>query len=270
MDNNIDETQHKGTNKRIRPLRKRKKGRREEKFDKNIVKLPLTQRILLETLIIDFRHSYEEKLVLKDLSTEERKYLHSYILKQGLQSRSYGDKNNRIMHIWWKNGMKPQKDQLELLPETRELLVSQIPMLEEKFLGDKEESVQRYGRLAQRQRKGGTLMFDVLGKQMVPPEKKTTAQLDLPICKYRQEILDMIKQHNVLIISGETGSGKTSQVPQFILEQSTKDKVPCRIFVTQPRRIAAISLAQRVADERDEQVGGTVGYKMQWESKFSI
>ena len=62
-------------------------------------------------------------------------------------------------------------------------------------------------------------------------------------------------QHQVSIISGETGSGKTTQVPQYILDHNLGRKIVPNIICTQPRRISAIGVAERVAEERDEKIG---------------
>lgn len=64
----------------------------------------------------------------------------------------------------------------------------------------------------------------------------------------------------VVIISGETGCGKTTQIPQFILESEIESVrgVPCSIICTQPRRISAMSVSERVAAERGEKLGETV------------
>lgn len=69
----------------------------------------------------------------------------------------------------------------------------------------------------------------------------------LPIFVHRNKLLDLIKRHSTLIILSETGSGKTTQIPQFIL--SARLNGNGRIGITQPRRVAAISVAMRVATE---------------------
>ena len=56
------------------------------------------------------------------------------------------------------------------------------------------------------------------------------------------------------MITGETGSGKTTQVPQYILEHAAENQVPVRVVCTEPRRLAAVSVAERVALERNEKV----------------
>ncbi|KAK7348858.1 hypothetical protein VNO80_23591 [Phaseolus coccineus] len=89
----------------------------------------------------------------------------------------------------------------------------------------------------------------------------------LPAYKEKEAILSAISRNQVLIISGETGCGKTTQVPQFILESETEllRGAGCNIICTQPRRIAAISVSERVASERGEKLGETVGYKVRLE-----
>jgi len=72
------------------------------------------------------------------------------------------------------------------------------------------------------------------------------------------------------VISGETGCGKTTQVPQFILDEmlSQSNGSVCNMLCTQPRRISAISVAERVAEERGERVGSnSVGYVIRLENK---
>lgn len=89
----------------------------------------------------------------------------------------------------------------------------------------------------------------------------------LPIAAHRQDIIDTIRKNPVVLIAGETGCGKTTQVPQYILEDSWHRRTGCRIICTQPRRISAVSVADRVAAERGERVGNNVGYTIRLESK---
>ncbi|KAK2807039.1 hypothetical protein FQN50_005613 [Emmonsiellopsis sp. PD_5] len=90
----------------------------------------------------------------------------------------------------------------------------------------------------------------------------------LPIYKFRDEILQAVADHQIIIIVGETGSGKTTQIPQYLHEAGyTKDgmKVGC----TQPRRVAAMSVAARVAEEMGVKVGNEVGYAIRFEDATS-
>ena len=70
----------------------------------------------------------------------------------------------------------------------------------------------------------------------------------LPVVAHRQRILQIVANNQVTIVSGSTGSGKTTQVPQYILDDCIANNVKCNIICTQPRRIAAISVAKRYAD----------------------
>ncbi|KAK4531677.1 hypothetical protein CCYA_CCYA09G2534 [Cyanidiococcus yangmingshanensis] len=82
----------------------------------------------------------------------------------------------------------------------------------------------------------------------------------LPVYQARQRIVDAVKRHRVVVLQGETGSGKTTQVPRFLLEAGFQ-----RVVCTQPRRIAAVSVATRVAQEMDVCLGDLVGYTIRFE-----
>ncbi|KAJ9053700.1 hypothetical protein DSO57_1021761 [Entomophthora muscae] len=86
----------------------------------------------------------------------------------------------------------------------------------------------------------------------------------LPIFQYRQELLDAINEYPVLVIVGETGSGKTTQIPQY-LHEAGYTKNGLKVGCTQPRRVAAMSVAARVAEEMDVKIGYEVGYSIRFE-----
>ena len=91
----------------------------------------------------------------------------------------------------------------------------------------------------------------------------------LPVFKYRSALISAFKDNPVTIVEGETGSGKTTQVAQYLLEHAAETNTPVNIICTQPRRISAIGVAERVAAERGEpRVGvGAVGYAIRGETK---
>ena len=84
----------------------------------------------------------------------------------------------------------------------------------------------------------------------------------LPVSARRTEIAAAIRGHQVVVVAGETGSGKTTQLPKICLELGRG--VRGRIGHTQPRRIAARSVAERIAEELDTELGGVVGYKVRF------
>jgi len=91
----------------------------------------------------------------------------------------------------------------------------------------------------------------------------------LPIIEHRTKILELVNEHQVVMIEGETGCGKSTQVPQYIFEDCQMNQKPFSMIITQPRRVAAIKLAERVSLERGEPLGQTVGYSIGGETKKS-
>jgi pre-mRNA-splicing factor ATP-dependent RNA helicase DHX16 len=92
----------------------------------------------------------------------------------------------------------------------------------------------------------------------------------LPIAKYRDEFLAAMKAHQAIVFVGETGSGKTTQIPQYLLEDgygTGPDGDKRMIACTQPRRVAAMSVAKRVSEEVGCRLGGTVGYSVRFDDK---
>ncbi|KAL8463911.1 hypothetical protein ACS0TY_033742 [Phlomoides rotata] len=94
-------------------------------------------------------------------------------------------------------------------------------------------------------------------------EKLQSDRKTLPIYPYRDQLLQAINDHQVLVIVGETGSGKTTQIPQYLHEAgySKRGKIGC----TQPRRVAAMSVAARVSQEMGVKLGHEVGYSIRFE-----
>jgi HrpA-like RNA helicase len=88
---------------------------------------------------------------------------------------------------------------------------------------------------------------------------------NLPIYSGRSKIIEYIRKNEVTIIVGETGSGKTTQIPQYLLEDKFIQGNRA-IAVTQPRKVAAVSLAGRVAQEAGSSVGDLVGYSVRFDN----
>ena len=96
-------------------------------------------------------------------------------------------------------------------------------------------------------------------------KKLREGQANLPIAEYKEQILEKLRDNQVLIVAGDTGCGKSTQVPQFLLDAGYTN-----IACTQPRRIACISLANRVSYETLNQHGTEIGYQIRFEKSKSI
>lgn len=122
---------------------------------------------------------------------------------------------------------------------------------------------------------------------------KQTTTFALPVSEARASIVRLIRKHPAVIIVGETGSGKTTQIPQYVLDDvidsvlSDTNNVPssspnssssnnnnndivvrhtCKMVgCTQPRRVAAVSIARYVAQQRQSRIGGEVGYAVRFD-----
>ncbi|XP_010877141.1 ATP-dependent RNA helicase TDRD9 isoform X2 [Esox lucius] len=128
-----------------------------------------------------------------------------------------------------------------------------------------ENAPQQQGSLKNEQASGG--LRNKTAKPVIPesgpPQLLSSYEYpSLPITKNRQELISLIENNSVVIIRGATGSGKTTQLPQFILDYYNEKDAPCNLVVTQPRKIAASSIARWVARERKCTLGSLVGYQV--------
>lgn len=88
--------------------------------------------------------------------------------------------------------------------------------------------------------------------------------VELPVDAHRQRVVSAVQSSRVVIIAGETGCGKTTRIPRFLLEEQVRggNGAECNILVTQPRRISAVSVAHRVAHEMGPALKHSVGYQV--------
>ncbi|KAM6919240.1 ATP-dependent RNA helicase DHX30 [Xenentodon cancila] len=93
--------------------------------------------------------------------------------------------------------------------------------------------------------------------------------LELPVDAHRQKVVSAVGSSRVVVIAGETGCGKTTRIPRFLLEEHVRGGMGagCNILVTQPRRISAVSVAHRVAQEMGPTLKHHVGYQVRLESR---
>ena len=112
--------------------------------------------------------------------------------------------------------------------------------------------------------------ISVPGKASAPKRMDFTYPPELPVTAHHDDILAALRAHPVLVVCGDTGSGKTTQLPKMALEHLLADGRPhARVACTQPRRLAAVTMATRVAHELKGEVGGLVGFRHRFARKVS-
>ncbi|KAJ1449451.1 P-loop containing nucleoside triphosphate hydrolase protein, partial [Pelagophyceae sp. CCMP2097] len=89
----------------------------------------------------------------------------------------------------------------------------------------------------------------------------------LPVSAHQSQILEACRGHRAAVVTGDAGCGKSTQVPQYLMDDAPQDGRAAVVLVTQPRRLAAISVAKRVAAERGEAIGSSVGYHVSGDKK---
>lgn len=86
----------------------------------------------------------------------------------------------------------------------------------------------------------------------------------LPVWEYKEKFMELMQKFQTIVLVGETGSGKTTQIPQWCVEFA-RSMGTRAVSCTQPRRVAAMSVAQRVSEEMDVALGNEVGYSIRFE-----
>ncbi len=118
-----------------------------------------------------------------------------------------------------------------------------------------------------RRRRSGARRKELIEARRAKAPALTAASYppELPVSERREELLTVLREHQVVVVAGETGSGKTTQLPKMLLELGRG--VEGQIAHTQPRRIAARSVAERIASELGTELGHTVGYAVRFDDR---
>ncbi|CAH0687952.1 unnamed protein product [Spodoptera exigua] len=208
------------------------------------------------------------------LSAQERGFIHETVAKLGLKSKSRGKGVNRYITIYKRIGSTIIQNDAKLILDsnmrcTIKELLSAFPVTSKEkddlsSCPEKERSPQLTHKTMGQLNNG---VAQVPNTQYNPDLMKFREKL--PVYEQRQELINAILHNQVIIVAGATGCGKTTQLPQLVLDQCQEQKLPARIYCTQPRRISAVAVAERVAYERMEKIGQSIGYQIRLESRVS-
>lgn len=235
-------------------------SREKAEFAKNLEVL----RIAEERLRID--DHLDGYAMPEDYITEkgkiDRKRKEDAMYKRYVERNEYGEEKFVTEHEQW---------EVEQIAKTKAQIQSneRVDQGEYDYVLDEEQGIQWVMDAALKGTRGGMSKEELLLEEQIKEAERAARSIDevrksLPIYKYRDEFLAALKVHQILVIVGETGSGKTTQLPQYLHEAGYTQggmKVGC----TQPRRVAAMSVSKRVADEIGVKVGNEVGYSIRFE-----
>ncbi|XP_066516299.1 3'-5' RNA helicase YTHDC2 isoform X2 [Hoplias malabaricus] len=252
------------------------KGLKDIRIDEEV-------KIAVNVALERFQYSDQKEMEFpSSLTSSERAFIHRLAQSLGYISKSKGKGSNRFLTVRKKDGSESTqsimtfnltgnskhvvRSLLQRFPITNKERTDLLPRSERGLAVSPEAG----DRNREKNRTSGRLNN---GIPQVPPRRGPSElecfRRSLPVYERQEEIVATIKENQVVLVVGETGSGKTTQIPQFLLDDSSQKGIPCRIFCTQPRRLAAIAVAERVAAERGENVGQTIGYQIRLESRVS-
>uniref|UniRef100_UPI00358E29D8 3'-5' RNA helicase YTHDC2-like n=1 Tax=Myxine glutinosa TaxID=7769 RepID=UPI00358E29D8 len=241
-------------------------------------------KIAVDIVLNQFRFDDAKEYTFpSSMSSNERAYVHKLCHNLGIISKSKGKECNRVLTIYKRDiSKKALSEKMLVLLEPRvfnetRAFVNRYPVTSK----ERAELQAHAESSASPVRDSGALRGSMMktsgrvngGVPQVPPARKPS-EFDsfcqsLPIGEYKQKILDIVAKNRVVLVIGETGCGKTTQIPQFLLDASHVAGKPCRLLCAQPRRLTTVAIAERVAAERGEHVGETVGYQIRLESRVS-
>jgi len=246
-----------------------------------------TMRINFTRQLLKLREDEVEEVVFPStLDNVERKFLHKLAGELGLNSKSHGKGDDRKITVSKKgnngtagtNGDENTIKTFKLQKRSTDVLNRAFPSPEE-VLRSVNTATATDGKVQERHAASsaasdaaqiaGTYAKAQAAMKAHPSYKAIQAKREqLPAFSFKDEVNKLVRENQVVLISGETGCGKTTQVPQYLLEDPVTGPT-CRIVVTQPRRLSAVSVAERIATERCEVIGNTVGFNIRLEAEKS-
>ncbi|KAJ1349471.1 hypothetical protein KIN20_005044, partial [Parelaphostrongylus tenuis] len=224
----------------------------------------------------EFLNGTATELYFPPMERPERRRLHELARRKNLLTQSEGREPNRRCIVYRRPVAKlaavgaNETQPIRLTPNVREALskfIQQYPI----NISAIDSHLVVHKRKDHSQRDNGNRERQ---EMLVPQRSNSSSEMQrqrnkLPAYQQREHVLRAINEHKVVLITGGTGCGKTTQVPQFLLEHAYENQQPLRIVCTQPRRLPAIAVASRVARERGEALGSTVGYHIRLEQRTS-
>ncbi|ROL53875.1 putative ATP-dependent RNA helicase YTHDC2 [Anabarilius grahami] len=249
------------------------KGLKDIRIDEEV-------KIAVNIALERFQYSDDKELDFpSSLTNSERAFVHRLAQSLGYISKSRGKGSSRYLTVRKKDGTETARSVMtcNLTHNSKHMvqnLLQRFPITSK----ERSELQPRTERVVvtspdasdSKSRTSGRLTHGI--PQV--PQKRGPSELDcfrraLPVYERQEELVQTIRENQVVLVLGETGSGKTTQIPQFLLDDCSRNGIPCRIFCTQPRRLATIAVAERVASERGEKIGQTIGYQIRLESRVS-
>ncbi|KAK3183357.1 hypothetical protein Dsin_030643 [Dipteronia sinensis] len=254
-------------------------------------KIAEATRIRISQILNNFLASKDEVFKFEaDLSNRERAVVHEVCKKMGLKSKSSGKGNQRCVSVYkTKNtadttegfeNITPLKFSEEAKVVLQNLFIQYPPddgELGEKLFAEHSGKTDKTGGKRENIFSKPTLSKAEIAKKLESFTSRiekdanlrqiVEQRSNLPIASFKDAITSTTESNQVVLISGETGCGKTTQVPQFLLDYVWGKGEGCKIVCTQPRRISATSVAERISCERGENVGDNIGYKIRLESR---
>jgi len=242
--------------------------------------IPESERVHFSAILKQVRdaqpHECTEHQFPATLTSSQRAFIHGLATKYGLNSKSYGKGESRALKISQPilrtDAVSDDKQFPEFNPGPQlcSLLKShcgRFPASSEEvsnvLQGETTVALAKPKHIPQSNNfNPNPDLWEKAQNAMTSNSKYATvlkSRSKLPAWDYRDRVVSMVANSQVSLISGETGCGKTTQVPQFLLDDETLGPA-ASIVCTQPRRISAMSVAERIAQERCEEVGRSVGY----------
>ena len=180
------------------------------------------------------------------------------------------EQRKKALHKYSNNNNTNSRNKYDILIENQMEFVKQdllesenVPLIKDNKENFRLKDVNNF--INERDYKIGT--NNLLEKERLKKEKLIQEKKNLPLYEYKEKILELIKNKKIIIIEGETGSGKTTQIPQYLYENGYCNNK--KICITQPRRVAAMSVALRVSYEMGVKCGHEVGYAIRFEENVS-